>query len=221
MPYRREIFAEDVYYHIFNRSVASERIFYQKANLTRALELINFYRFPSDISYSHLGNLTASVREMRLRQIMKETPLVEILAFSLMPTHFHFVIKQQINDGIVTFLKKLQGSYGLYYNIRSGRHGAVFSNRFKAVFIESEEQLVHVVRYVELNPVTGHLIQIDDLQDCFYTSFTTYMGKHIHPFVSTEVILNYFKTKENYRDFVFSHAEYQRSLAEIKNLLMD
>ncbi len=221
MPYRRLTFTKDVYYHICNRSVGSEKIFSSEAELNRAIDLINFYRFHSNISYSHLSQLTPEVREIRQSQIFSSLPIAEILSFSLMPTHFHFVLRQLVNHGIITFLKNIQNGFAKYYNIKYKRHGSVFTNRFKAIYITSEEQLFHVIRYVELNPVSGRLIEIDELEDYPYASFTTYMGTEIHPFINTELVLNHFKTPEKYKEFVFNQADYQRRLQEIKILMLE
>ncbi|OGK20634.1 hypothetical protein A3C23_05570 [Candidatus Roizmanbacteria bacterium RIFCSPHIGHO2_02_FULL_37_13b] len=221
MPYRRIKFTENVYYHICNRSVGSEKIFLNPLSLTRALELINFYKHESDIGFSHLSQLAPEIRAVRLNQIYNSPKRVEFLAFSLMPTHFHFVLRQLIDDGIITFLTNFQNAYAKYYNIKFERHGSVFTNRFKAVIIESEAQLLHVIRYVELNPVSDRLIEINDLIDYPCTSFTTYMGKIIHPFINTEMILSYFKKTETYKQFVYNNADYQRQLQDIKNLLLE
>lgn len=221
MPVRKQPLVTNEYYHLFNRSVASERIFNTLIDLKRALKIINFYRFPTDLSYSFLLQRQKEERKAILDRVYILPPLVEIVSFSLMATHFHFVLRQLTDNGIKRFATFFQNSYAKYFNIKKERHGPLFSSRFKAKRIETEEQLFHVIRYTELNPVAGLNINIDDLSNYPYTSFASHMGNIVYPFVSSELIFNHFKDREGYKKFVFNQAEYQRSLKDIEYLYVE
>lgn len=221
MPIRKQPLVTNEYYHLFNRSAGSERIFNNLRDLTRALKIINFYRFPTDISYSSLLLRQKEERKAILDRVYNLPPLVEIISFSLMPTHFHFVIRQLADNGIKRFATFFQNSYAKFFNMKKERHGPLFAGRFKAKRIETEEQLFHVIRYTELNHVTGLIINIDELSSYPFTSFASHMGNIVRPFVSSEITLTHFKDWENYKKFIFNHADYQRSLKDINYLLMD
>lgn len=138
-----------------------------------------------------------------------------------MLNHFHFLLQQIQDNGISIFLANLQNSYARYFNTKYDRGGSLFREMFKAVRIESEEQLIHVTRYIHLNHVTAYLIKLEELEYYPYTSFPVYMGNVPYEFVSTDLILNHFKTPERYKEFVFNQADYQRKLRNIKHLLLD
>lgn len=221
MPYRRQILATGEFYHVFNRTANAEKIFIYPKEMNRALKLLNYYRFHSDFSFSHVMRIMEEMKTIILERIYASDPLVEIIAFSMMPTHFHLVLKQLQKDGIRQFVTNFQNSYAKYINLKHDRQGPVFYNRFKAVMIESHEQLIHSVRYAELNPVTSHIIDIEDLDNYPYTSFSTYMGNYTQQFISKEIMMNYFKTREKYKKFVYDQSDYQRNLKKIKDIVLD
>lgn len=84
---------------------------------------------------------------------------LEIISYCLMPNHFHLLVKQVIDHGIVKCLNNFSNSYTRYFNIRHDRVGPLFQGRFKAVRIETDEQLLQVSRYIHLNPVASSLIE--------------------------------------------------------------
>ncbi len=221
MPYRKETFTNGEYYHVCNRSVGDEKIFTDKTDSEQILKVINYYRFTSDKSLSNVEKLNEKTKHLLLDSIFRTPPIIEILAFALMPNHYHFVFKQLKDNGITKFITDAQNSFAKYFNIKRNRHGALFDSRFKAVQILSENQLIHVIRYVDLNPVTSYLLEIKDLETYPYGSFTTYMGIYNHVFLTKDFILAHFKTPERYRNFVFNQSNYQRSLKRIKKIIFD
>ena len=92
---------------------------------------------------------------------------------------------------------------------------------FQAVRIESEQQLLHVSRYIHLNPVTSYLIDINDLSKFDKTSFPVYIKEMNNTFVSPDLILAYFKDRDSYKKFVFNQADYQRHFQEINRMTLD
>lgn len=140
-----------------------------------------------------------------------------------MPNHFHFLLKQVAPDGLKTFISNVQNAYAKYYNISNERSGPLFQSVFKAVRIETDEQLLHVSRYIHLNPSTNYLVEINNLASYPWSSFRCYLSKDssIYDFVNTKEILAYFKGKDKYNDFVFDQAAYQRELERVKHLILE
>lgn len=221
MPTRKIVFANNQFYHVFNRTVGDETIFIRQKDIKRALALINFYRFKTIISFSKFITLNLQIKEIRQSEIFSSPPLVEICAFSLMPNHFHFLIRQLQDNGITTFLSNFQNSFAKFYNTKSERHGTLFCNMFKAVFIETEEQCIHVSRYIHLNHISAFMMKLDELDTYQNTSFATYMGNIKYDFISTEFLLSHFKSAERYREFVYNQVEYQRKLKLISQFMLD
>ena len=225
MPYRNEVLAPEQIYHIFNRGVASAPIFLSPKSYSRFLDLVDYYRFSNTpCSFSRLLNLPKEERESLLTRLKKESALhVEVLAYCLMPNHFHFLLKQITDNGISTFMRNLQDSYVKYFNIKNERAGPLFQSMFKAVIIETDEQLLHVSRYVHLNPSTAYIVEPGNLEDYKWSSYRIYLNKDSidRSFVNPEFILDFFKSGKEYRKFVLDQAEYQRELDKIKHLILE
>ena len=139
-----------------------------------------------------------------------------------MPNHFHFLLKPFEKNAISDFMRNLQNSYSKYYNTKYGRTGSLFQFMFKAVRIETNEQLIHVSRYIHLNPVTAYLFEIDQLTNHLWSSFKDYIfDEGDFPFVKPDLVLNQFKSKEDYRKFVFDQSNYQRELEKLRHLTLE
>ena len=221
MPYRKVIFADNQYYHIFNRSVGGESIFTSKKTLARSIDLMDFYRFKSQLSFSKFKVLAENRKREFMDKLYQTEQLVELLAFSLMPNHFHLLLRQLREKGIIDYLSNLQNSLAKYVNIKSARIGSLFCNPFKGVHIQNENLLLHINRYIHLNHVTSYIIDINELDNFPWTSFPYYIGAKSGDFVSTDLVLSHFANREKYREFVYNQADYQRQLHTIKHLLLE
>lgn len=223
MPLRSTPLVTDQYYHLFNRSVARVPIFTSKQEFTRAIELLNYYQYDNcPVSFSKLKRLNKEMQS-DIRGSLEENgqKLIDLICYCLMPNHFHLLVKQDQDQGITHFLRTFQNSYAKYFNTKNDRSGPLFQGRFKAVLIENDSQLLHVSRYIHLNPYTSLLIKKkEDLLDYPWSSFVGYLGKSLQ-FCQTEMILGQFKDGKTYLDFVMDQADYQRTLAEIKHLVKE
>ena len=79
--------------------------------------------------------------------------LVEIHCFCLMPTHYHLILRQIQDEGIYRFMHKLGTAYAMYFNLKYKRRGVLFEGRYKAKPIETDEYMIHLSRYIHLNPL--------------------------------------------------------------------
>lgn len=223
MPYRKTILAPGEIYHIFNRGIAGQTIFNSDTHFRRFLELINYYRFANTpVSYSRLKEASIYDKQRIFENLRKGNQLhVEILAFCLMDNHFHFLLKQVTSRGIAKFISNLQNGYAKYFNLRIERTGPLFQPMFKSVRITTDEQLLHVSRYIHLNPSTGYLVEIDNLENYPWSSLADYLSDSEHQFITTSMILELINSREKYKEFVFDQAGYQRKLADIKHLTLE
>lgn len=222
MPQRSVVLANNEIYHIFNRSIAKENIFAQnqKVNLNKALEIVNYYHFPQKIRLSKFKSFPAELKKQYLKALEGVVPLVEVFAFAFMPNHYHFLLKQVRDKGIATFVANFQNSFAKVFNLKNNRNGALFQNAFKARRVATDEQFIHVSRYIHLNPVTAFMIEFDKLVSFEWTSFPVYATNKQSLFVNSDFLLKMFKTKEKYIEFVADQVNYQRSLVDIKDLMM-
>lgn len=211
-------------YHVFNRSVARQPIFLSNRDYQRALDVLNFYSyFDPPLRFSHYKRLPESQKTEFIENLReKGEKQVEIFAFCLMPNHFHFLIKEIREKGISTFMSNLQNSYAKYFNLKNDRSGTLFQTMFKAVRIETDEQFIHVARYIHLNPITAFILNnIEDLTIYPWSSFPIYLGKNTSDILSTSIILGYFPSVNKFIEFTKDQVNYQRELDKIKHLILE
>lgn len=210
-------------YHVFNRSIADFVIFNNENEFERMRQLIKYYLVGRDIKFSNFLELKLVEQEgfnNAVNVISKnDDPLVQIIAWCLMPTHFHLVLKQLRENGISDYLRKISESYSSYFNAKHKRKGPLWESKFKNVPVESDEQLNHLVRYVHLNPATAHLVK--NPEEWSYSSYREYLGE----IPEGQEICNFKDILDiepiSYRKFVNDQISYQRELAQIKKLLLD
>lgn len=222
MARRKTIIATNYIYHVYNRGVEKRPIFLNKRDYSRFIELINYYRFVDcPIKYSRFRQLPLDERTRIVNDLQKSSKkLIDIIAFCLMPNHIHFLLKQNVDVGISKFIAKITNGYSHYFNIKHERVGHLFQSNFGAVRIETDEQLLHVARYIHLNPVTAYLIEPDELESYMYSSFPEYVNK-ITNLCNTEIVLSQFKTSKDFQIFTYDQAEYARELKNIEHLILE
>lgn len=211
-------------YHILNRGIASQTIFSSQRHYQRALELMLYYQNQKPLQrYSYFSVLSASVRAEKLVDIKnKKEFLVEILAYCFMPNHFHFLLKQLVDNGISIYLSKFSNSYTRYFNTKGKRVGPLLQGKFKSVLVDNEQQLLHLSRYIHLNPYSSGIVKhLKELPDYSYSSLAEYLNLTNAQTCSKETILSYFQAKNSYRDFIFEQAYVQRELDIIKHSILE
>lgn len=224
MSYRKQPIFPDQIYHVFNRSIALQPIFSEAKDYQRFLNVVDFYRFASPgLRFSHYNRLLSEDKKTFIEKLQKEgKKQISIFAFCLMPNHFHFLLKELENNGIRKFSSNLQNSYAKYFNTKQKRGGALFQEMFKAVRIESDEQLVHVARYIHLNPFTSFLVKnINQLRIYPWSSLNTYLGIGNFNFLETDFLMGFFPSKKEFKTFTLEQADYQRQLGLIKHLILE
>ena len=224
MPTNRKlVFANDEIYHVFNRGVEKRPTFTDKRELSRALLTLDFYRFAKPpVKLSKFLVIPKDQQKKFLENLKKEfEKLIEIICFCLMPNHFHFMLKQKLDNGISTFVSNFTNSFTRYFNTKHERIGPLFEGIFKAVRIESEEQLIHTSRYIHLNPVSSFLIEPEELETYQWSSYPEYLRLSDKNLATKEFVLNFFPSIEAYKKFVLNQVDYSRQLELIKHLTLE
>lgn len=116
-------------------------------------------------------------------------------------------------------MRKLLLSSTKYRNTKYNRQGSLFQVPFKAVHIETDEQLIHVSRYIHLNPLVSLLVK--DLRLYPWSSYLGYIGTRDNPAVKKDEILSFFKSPKDYEKFVLNQADYGITLEKLKHLSLD
>jgi len=222
MPTRNTPFETGKYYHVFNRGVAKQNIFSTTNTYKRFLSCIDYYRFANPaIRLSDFLETVGDLKNSLLAQTVKGGEQVSILAYCLMPNHYHLLLKQLTENGISTFIRKSMNSFSSYFNILNERNGPLFQGPFKAVEIITNEQLIHVIRYILLNPYLSGLSDIKNVFTYPWSSIGAYTLGSEDKFVKVEDVLSLFKDKNSFKKFIVDEIDHKNSLLDFKQLYID
>lgn len=189
---RKISFTPSEYYHLYNRGVNKDKIFFSN-NDWKYFQRLLYLRNDAE------GHVRPSrSQKLPLGDIPVTKSLVDIQAYALMPNHFHLVLSEREAGGITTFMKRLSTSYSMYINNKYDRSGPLMCRPFRAKHVDSDEYMRWVISYIHLNPVAHlqadweeegigrtHDIQ-QHLTEYLYCSYRDYYG----PERDESVVLN-------------------------------
>jgi len=202
MPSRNVIKIDiaDSYYHVYARGASRKPIFLDDADYAYFLSLFERYlaiearHDPTGRPYAHLAGT------------------VELLAFCLMPNHFHLMF-YQLDEGVISRLMRgAMTSYSRHFNKKYDRSGPLFETRYKSSRISSDEYLMHISRYIHLNH--------HNWRGWPWSSYRAYAEPIQCPeWLETERVRGLFATDEHYLEFVADYEAEQRMRDHIKHEL--
>jgi REP element-mobilizing transposase RayT len=203
---RKENFQNDVFYHIANYSVEKIALFRETEDFQRFLDMLDLFN-----SEESLG----SSRKYQKAKDDKGNEIVEVIAYALVDNHFHLILKQKIDNGIVKFMQRLSTGYAMYFNKKYKRRGGLFRGRFKSKKIDNDD-LLKMISYLNLNfqihkmkLESFKLISSDNLnKKKYFTSEGEYLGRGKIDICQKKYVLN----KMTLRKFNNSS---KRSIAEV------
>ena len=202
MPAKNVIkqYVPEAYYHVYNRGVNKQEVFLDDQDFEVFLSLVKRYLDPS--------SRERQANRMPYPCLDEE---VELLAYCLMPNHFHMFVYQHHEEGMKHLLRRVSVTYGMYFNKKYKRVGPVFQQRYRAVRITRDDQLMHASRYVHLNP--------DAYQQWPWSSLKYYRGNAFARWVKTARVLEMFDYRpDKYLEFV---DEYKDKHDEMELLKQD
>lgn len=221
MPRKNSLktYIKDGYYHIYNRGVEKRNIF--QDNLDR-ITFLNYLKCsllpppdPQDIK------VTFTLQGLPFKGIPRMPKnyngKIDLIAYCLMPNHFHLLVKQKQERVINSFMTSVMTRYSMYFNKKYDRVGGLFQGPYKAVLISDDNYLLHLSRYIHLNPLeyTRNLTKA-------YSSYCEYLGLRKTQWVRPDFVLSYFNqtlspesNKVNtYKDFVEKYKEESSEILE-------
>lgn len=222
MPVRSTPLVTGEFYHIYNRGIARQPVFLSKRDYERFILTLSYYRFLNPpVKLSRLLQLPEDQRKDLITELEgKKKKLVNIVSFVLIPNHFHLLLKQTAEQGISHYMRRTVNSWARYFNTKYNRPGALFQGAFKAIHIETDEQLIHLSRYIHLNPLVSYVVKEKDFLSYPWSSLPDYLsGKS--SFVELGPVLNQFSSSTVYQKFVLDQADYAKSLEAIKHLVFE
>lgn len=213
MPYRTTPFANGEFYHLYNRGIEKQAIFVDRRDYSHFTKSLFYYTIQNPKPKFSV------YRRTRIFPIDKTKKIVDIICYCLMPNHFHLLVKQLKDGGISEFMRRFIHSVTKYRNVKYTKQGPLFPGMFKAVRVESDEQLIHLSRYIHLNPLVSYLVKDLDLYE--WSSYEEYIGTKSDGSCAKDEILDSFKSAEDYKKFVLDQADYGKTLELLKHAAID
>ena len=205
MPKRNMVktYGAEQYYHIYNRGANKQDIF---------LELDDYSYFLSLLK-RHLSNEASS--NLSGRKDKKFDDEVELVAFCLMPSHFHLLCYLKEPLGIIHLMQSVMTAYTMYFNKKYGRTGKLCDGTFLASRINNEMYLWHVSRYIHLNP-----LDIDiDYREYDYSSIDYFAGNKHADWLNIERLVETESEKKEYLEFVSDYETMHKDMKLLENIL--
>ena len=184
-------------------------------------ELIQYYQLENpSLRFSYFAAWRKDKNELvNKKDCQGKKKLIRIIAYSFMPTHIHLILQQLEKGGISIYMNKVLNSYTRYFNVKHHRKGPLWTGRFKRVLVETDEQLIHLTRYVHLNPATVRLVNRPELWR--FSSYHEYLAKKPKKDKICEFKHILEMNPNEYKKFVNNQISYQRTLAIIKGLILE
>jgi putative transposase len=199
----------DTFYHLYNHAVGKELLFNDKKDYTVFLTILKKYLS------AHRNPINLMQLNVNKKSLIKELSLV---CYCLMPNHYHLLVKQTSSDAITKIIRRVCTSYVLYFNEKYKRVGTLFVGKYKAVLVKTDTQLLHLSRYIHLNPQIANICHYDKYP---YSSINNYLGLKKTTWVKTKYILDQFSknpktARSKYQQFIKGFIGSEK--AEIKKI---
>lgn len=222
-------YLENGYYHLYNRGANKQKIFLDEQDYSVFLSYLKEYLMPKDeeclekiLTNSEVSwkEKDKALRALKLRNYADE---ISLLCYTLMPNHFHFLVKQKLLDGIDRFMSSLCTRYTMYFNKKHKHIGGLYQGVYKAVLIDSDEQLLYSTGYIHRNPLGDKLASQGLTLQSLLTqpsSLPEYLGQRKTAWIHPEEILSYF-SKTNPRLDYLSFVQQTDDYSSIHKALID
>ena len=187
-------FSEGNIYHLYNRGNNKEILFRDeqdyRAFLFRLGLVLGFKK--EDLDKCEITKSPKS--RIRISGLKSEN--FKLHAFCLMPNHFHLLIEQCGDESISKLMVKLCTSFSRYLNLKYKRVGYVFQDRFKAVHIETNPQLMLISSYIHMNPIKDSLA--NKPEDYKWSSYNDFIVNRKNSIIFKDFLLDIFGNKNNF-----------------------
>ena len=218
MPIKRPQIINGEIYHLTFRAAGDTLLFKSESDYFRAI--FSLYEFNNNKGIT-IRNCRLLARQRRHREPFsgnfdqKSEPFLELMSFCLMPNHFHLLVRQIRQNGVVDFMRKLGTGFAGFFNRKYNRKGPLFS-KYRTVHIRDNKQLKTAFVYIHANPIS--LIEpnwkekgikefdktVEFLKQYRWSSFFDYMGKNNFPLViKKDFLMSVMGNQDKYQEYVF------------------
>jgi REP element-mobilizing transposase RayT len=200
---RLKVYGSDQYYHLYNRGVNKQDIFREPDDYFYFLSL--FKRYLSGEPFTDASG----------RPYVKLIDEVELVAFCMMPNHFHLLCYLKEPQGIMNLMHSVLTAYSMYFNKKYRRTGGLFEGPFLASRITNDGYLWHITRYIHLNPLDLGA----DFKHYPYSSISYFSGERHADWLHTNKLVTKPEERAQYIEFVADYETMHDDMKLLKNIL--
>src|SRR3989338_7904586 len=194
---RKAPFVNKEYYHIFNRGVDKRKVFLSGDDFNRFLQSMDEFNSVAPIGSIYENSFNKKQLGHSMSKLKKEKDkLVNFICYCINPNHYHFLLEQVFDNGIEKFMQRLGNGYTKFFNNKYLRSGSLFQGRYKSVHVDSNEYLLHLSVYINLNDKVhrlGHSMS--------KSSWDEYISGGNYSFCNKGIILDQFNKIKDYETF--------------------
>src|SRR3989344_4846691 len=183
--------------HVYNKSIARYGIFKDFTNSQRFIDVLDYYN--NKEPHKSFSNFLIANPDFSCPSLLynKNSSLVKFISYCIMPDHYHLVIKILEDNLLSKYISDVENSFTKYFNFKFDRKGPLWQSSYKYVKIKTNEQLLHVTRYVHLNPTTSFLVEKPE--DLIFSSYKSFITDKSYLDYATEISI---KEPLHYKKFV-------------------
>lgn len=205
---RKTPLVTDEIYHIYNRGTDKRIVIIDQEDLDRFYQSMIEFNTTNAIGSIYEKSKRDSGHPMSKNQSEIGLPLVEFISYCLNSNHYHFILKQKVDRGVERFMQKIGNGYTKYFNNKYKRSGVLFQGKFKSILVDSNEYLLHLSAYVNLNNQLPSANRTNLFSKSSWDEF-------LHPekvgLCKTDIILGQYNSPDEYQEFA------QSSFIDIEN----
>ncbi len=207
IDYYSRNFKPQYFYHVFNRGAYKKDIFIEKDDYETYASILSYYlRFPRTRNFSYSNK----VKEFQLTKL-ENIETVHLVAYCLMPNHFHLLLKQLPNadkkNNISNLMRRVTMTYAKYFQNKYKHEGAIFQGRYKSVTVDDSDQLLYLSKYIHTNPIK----LVKKLVNYPYSSYPAYINKvELLEWIRSSYVLKLVKDYKKYVERIVTAEEKER-----------
>lgn len=212
--YLKRTFTKNMIVHICNKSISNYEIFRGREIAQRFINTLDYYNH--NYNTKSFSDYEKTQKYIVDDLFSNQGNIVKIITYAIMPDHYHLLIRILNHIRFSHFVNNCENSFTRYFNLKHKRKGPLWQSRFRFVPVYSNEILLHISRYIHLNPVTSNLVEKAEQWE--FSSYRNYIydEKILHHV--TEISIG---TPSSYKKFVEDQKDYQRKLRYIKKYQLD
>ena len=207
---RKIKFINGEYYHIYNRGVDKRDVFSDNYDLPRFFQSMEEFN-----NLEPVGGIYANSHRDRVSKPKNDNKLVNFICYCINSNHYHFLLEQVNDNGIEKFMHRLGVGYTMFFNKKYDRSGALFQGEYKAIHVGTNEYLLHLSSYINLND------KVHRLRDSVSKSSREEYFSNVGKFCKKDIISGQFNSLVEYKKFAESSLKDILERKDMENMLLE